>query len=295
MTLRKRCKVCGKLTGKTHNCPGFKETVSCPKCGEKLLKTSLLKHLNRKCPTKNEKTIKCGCGEEIFRGHGNEARHIKSFKHIQWENKDRELRKLGVKKDLSGRYSVADPNSENIEDMNYYRSVPFGDHIKMCHWLNKRNNNITGKNVIYCYCGLNCPENDYEKHCISDYHKKWVFNCLEFYSNMANTRKVHAQKIRLYRQRRKIRAEFYRKAAEKEASKALNHEKSQKSYNDPDLEFESVNLENNEHLDDTREYRKKALNVLKSLKCTGNCVFYRGKEIEEILEKIEKKKYFEMY
>jgi len=295
MTLRKRCKICGKLAAKTHNCPGYKETVSCPKCGKKILKTSLLKHLNRKCPEKKEKKIKCGCGNEIFRGHGNEARHIKCNKHIQWENKDRELRKLGVKKDLSGRYFAADPISENIEDPNYYRGLPFGDHIKTCHWLDKRNKNITGNNIIYCYCGLNCSEGEYERHCLSDFHKKWVYNCLDFYSKLSNTRKIHAQKQRLYRRRRKIRSEDLKKLEEKETLKTINLEETKKLTNNPDIEFENVNQENNENVDDSREYRKKALEVLKNLKCTGNYVFYRGKEIEEILEKIEETKYFEIY
>jgi len=292
MTLRKRCKVCGKLTGNTHNCPGFKETVLCPKCGKKILKTSLLKHLNRKCPTNTEKTIKCGCGDEISRGHGNEARHIKSWKHTTWENKDRELRKLGVKKDLSGRYSQADPESENIEDPNYYRSVAFGNHIKECHWLDKRNNNVTGNSVIYCYCGINCPEIDYEKHFISEYHKKWVSDCLQFYSNLSNSRKTEANRKLLYRRRRKARTEFYRNIAEKSSEKIKNLEESKNPVTNPDIEFDTLYQENNENVDDSREYRKKGLEVLKNLKCTGNCIFYRGKEIEEILEKIEKTKYF---
>jgi len=292
MTLRKRCKVCGKLTGKTHNCPGYKESVSCPRCGKKLLKTSLINHLSRKCPTQTEKTIKCGCGEEIFRGHGHEARHIKTQKHIQWENTDRELRKLGVKKDLSGRYFQAEPNSENIEDSNYYRSIPFGDHIKMCHWFDKINKSVTGNSIIFCYCGINCADNEYERHCISEHHKKWVSNCLQFYTKLSNTRKIEADRKRLYRKRRKTRTEFYKKVAEKVVDKALNSEESKKPIIDPDIEFEHINQENTENVDDSREYREKALEVLKSLKCTGNCIFFRGKEIEEILEKIEKTKYF---
>jgi len=292
MTLRKRCKACGKLIGKIHNCPGYKETVSCPKCGKKLLKTSLLKHLNKKCPTQMEKEITCGCGKEIFRGHGHEARHLKSWKHIQWENKDRELRKLGVKKDSSGRYFQADPESENIEDPNYYRSVPFGDHIKICHFIDKQNNSIAGNSIIFCYCGINCQENDYGKHCISQYHKKWVSDSLQFYSKLFHTRKIRACKRRLYRRRRKIRTEFYKKIAEQITYRNRNSEEEQKVINDPDIEFENICQENNENVDDTREYREKALNVLKSLKCTGICVFYRGKEIEEILEKIVKTKYF---
>jgi len=295
MTLRKRCKVCGKLTGKSHNCLGYKETVSCPKCGKKLCKTSLLKHLKRKCPAQTEKTITCGCGDEIFRGHGHEIRHVKTGRHIQWENKDRELRKLGIKKDSSGRYFQAEPDSENIEDPHYYRGITFGDHIKKCHWIDKQNSTITGKDIIYCYCGLNCYEKDYGKHCISQYHKKWVSDCLKFYSGLSNTRKIKNYQQQLYRQRRKIQTELYKKLAEKDASKDLNPEETKKSINDPDNEFEKINQENTENLDDSREYRKKAFNALKSLKCTGNCVFYRGKEIKEILEKIEKTKYFEMY
>jgi len=294
MTLRKRCKVCGKLTGKIHNCPGFKETVSCPKCGRKLLKTSLIKHLERKCPIQKPKTIICACGDEIFRGHSHEIRHIKTNKHIQWEKKDRQLRKLGVKKDSSGRYFPAESESENIENPNFYRSVSFENHIKACHWLDKKNKNITGDNIIYCYCGLNCLEKDYGNHFISQYHQKWVSDCLQFYSKLTNTRKMESQRKLKYRIKRRIRTDFFRKLAEKDESKSKNSEKSKKLINDPDNEFEDLYKENTENLDDTREYRKKALEILKSLKCTGNCVFYRRKEIEEIIEKIEKTKYFEI-
>jgi len=48
MTLRKRCKIYGKLTGKGHNCPGFKETVSCPKYGKKTTKKFLIKIFEQK-------------------------------------------------------------------------------------------------------------------------------------------------------------------------------------------------------------------------------------------------------
>jgi len=292
MTLRKRCKICGNLIGKIHNCSGFKETVLCPKCGRKILKTSLLTHLKRKCPTQKEKTLICGCGEEIFRGHGHESRHIKTCRHIRWENKDRKLRKLGVKKDSSGRYCAADPELENVDDPNYYRSVAFGNHIKTCHLLDKINNAYTGKDTIFCYCGINCSESNYGKHCISEYHKKWVKDAIQFYSKLSNTRKINADKKRAYRRRRKIRTEFYKKLAEKNLAKSGALEESKINMNDPDNKFSDLLQENSENNDDSKEYQKKALNVLKSLKCTGNLVFYRGNEIQEIISKIEKTKYF---
>jgi len=290
MTLRKRCKVCGKLIGKIHNCPGFKETISCPKCGKKILKTSLLNHLKRKCPADVEKKINCGCGDCILRGHGHETRHLKTWKHIQWENQDRKLRKLGIIKDSSGRYFPADPESSKIENPNYFRSVSFGNHIKTCHFLSKHNNSICGDNTIYCYCGINCNEKDYGKHCISAYHKKWVNEALKFYGDKNKSRKIEADKKRKYRKRKKIQ-DTNRDIIEKNSTQnVINSNKNTKMNTDRDLEFEHLNQANNEENNDSIKTQKIAFQVLKGLKCTGNFIFYRGKEIEEIIDKIMKTK-----
>jgi len=292
MTPKKRCKICGKLIGKTHNCIGYKEMVSCPECSMRILKTSLAKHLIRKCPQKVEKYIHCACGDTVIKGHGHEARHIETGKHKQWEIKDRKIRKLGIVKDSTGRYSEADPDSEDIKNPNYYRSVPYGSHIKECHLLDKQNKIFSEGKIIYCYCGINSSETEYGKHCNSKFHKNWVNKAIEFYKCYKEEHLKHANKMKEYRKRRKARTEFYKKVAEKCSGEGINLGKPKKSINDPDIEFEYVNQENTENVDDSREYRKKALEILKSLKCTGNCVFFRGKEIEEILEKIEKTKYF---
>jgi len=290
MTLRKRCKICGKLTGKIHNCPGFKETISCPNCGKKLLKTSLLKHLKRKCPAESEKNIICGCGDNVLRGHGHEARHLKSWKHTQWENQDRKLRKLGVYRDSSGRYLPADSDSLKIENPNYFRSISFGNHIKACHFLAKHNSSVCGDNIIFCYCGINCPEKDYGKHCISGYHKKWVDEANRFYDEKSKARKFEAEKKRKYRKRKKAINANNDINTQNNSGKIMNSDNSTKINIDPDWEFEHLNQSTNEDNDELKQSQKIAFQVLKNLKCTGNCIFYRGKEIEEILDKITKTK-----
>jgi len=292
MTQVQRCKVCGKVFRKTHQCSGEKKKIPCPKCHRKFAESWLAEHIKNGCSKPKPKEHLCGCGQVVTRGHGNEEFHLKSYVHKQWEIRDTKERKLGVVKGSSGFYKRAKPEDANFRNPNYFRGIAKPNCSSVCEWLANQNKDTTTTDIIYCYCGINCPRMKYTQHCDTDFHIEWVNKARQYYDEKKAKISEETQK----RKARKLKqnAKICGKRTNPESSQFgnfLNFEIQKDKENTG--KSTDVNIEDiKENPNVNQELIKNVKEFVKTLKCTGDVAFFRSNEISQIEEIIENNKYF---
>lgn len=206
MTQVQRCKICGKVFRKTHECSGHKRKIPCPKCNRLFAESWLPEHLKNGCSIFKPKVHTCGCGQEVARGHGNEESHLNSYAHEKWEKLDIKERRLGVVKGDKGFYRKAGPGEANIHNPNYFRGISKADCKTICPWLANQNEKIKDTEIIYCYCGINCIRTKYTQHCDSKYHVKWVETARQYYEvkSKKTSEETFKRKLRKLKQIEKL-------------------------------------------------------------------------------------------